>query len=192
MFFRTTHHPVEARVNGEVCTESISASDFVAADPGPLDSRFLGRLASECVLECEFDLPLDFPAALVVDGWVEYPYSQTMFAAWQSGACLGELHFGSARTPLGGGRWCWKTLATPRACLEPWPCHCPRCPKEAPRSDCEPILRSMWIRFAWSKWNRVRKRPSRSSPFARPSCPLAALPVVRSTKVDDLNTTIWT
>ena len=29
MFFRTTHHPVEARVNGEVCTESISASDFV-------------------------------------------------------------------------------------------------------------------------------------------------------------------
>ena len=28
------------------------------------------------------------------------------------------------------------------------------------------------------------------SPFARPSCPLAALPVVRSTKVGDLNTTI--
>ena len=55
------------------------------------------------------------------------------------------------------GRWCWKTLATRRACHEPWPCHCPRCPKEAPRSDCEPILRSMWIRFAWSKWDRVRK-----------------------------------
>ena len=100
MFFRTTHHPVEARVNGEVCTESISASDFVAADPGPLDSKFLGRLASECVLECEFDLPLDFPAALVVDGWVEYPYSQTMFAAWQSGASWESFTL-EARTPAG-------------------------------------------------------------------------------------------
>lgn len=100
IFFRTTHHPVEARVNGEVCTESISDSDFVAAEPGPLDSRFLGRLASECVLECEFDLPLDFPSALVVDGWVEYPYSQTMFAAWQSGASWESFTL-EARTPAG-------------------------------------------------------------------------------------------
>ena len=100
LFFQTTHHPVEARVNGQVCTESIAASDFVAADPGALDSRFLGRLASECVLECEFDLPLDFPAALVVDGWVEYPYSQTMFAAWQSGASWDSFTLES-RTPAG-------------------------------------------------------------------------------------------
>ncbi len=100
IFFRTTHRPVEARVNGQLCTESISSSDFVAADPGPLDSRFLGRLASECVLECEFDCPLDFPAALVVDGWVEYPYSQTMFAAWQSGASWESFTL-EARTPAG-------------------------------------------------------------------------------------------
>ena len=100
IFFRTTHHPVEARVNGQTCTESISASDFVAVDPGPLDPKFLGRLASECVLECEFGHSLDFPAALVVDGWVEYPYSQTMFASWQSGASWESLTL-EARTLAG-------------------------------------------------------------------------------------------
>ena len=34
-----------------------------------------------------FAEPLDQgPACLVMDGWIEYPYSQTMFAAWQAGA----------------------------------------------------------------------------------------------------------
>jgi len=28
------------------------------------------------------------PPILIIDGWVEYPYSQTMFAAWQAGATL--------------------------------------------------------------------------------------------------------
>ena len=86
IFFKKTLHPIFASVNGLPCTEEIAESDFIAADPGPLDSRFLGRLDRECILNFEFDQTLDFPSALVVDGWVEYPYSQTMFAAWQAGA----------------------------------------------------------------------------------------------------------
>jgi hypothetical protein len=46
-------------------------------------------LAGEHNLTLEFPRPLDASAGqplLVIDGWVEYPYSQTMFAAWQAGA----------------------------------------------------------------------------------------------------------
>ena len=41
------------------------------------------------MLTLEFDAPLDMPGSrpvLVIDGWVEYPYSQTLFAAWQAAA----------------------------------------------------------------------------------------------------------
>jgi hypothetical protein len=62
--------------------------DLVAPDVGPHDPRFLGRLAGEQVLELEFatDIGAIADPWLVIDGWVEYPYCQTMFAAWQAGA----------------------------------------------------------------------------------------------------------
>ena len=71
---------------------ALAAVDGVALDPGALDSRFIGRLAGEHTIELEFDLASE-PSIdtlndpwLVIDGWVEYPYCQTMFAAWQAGA----------------------------------------------------------------------------------------------------------
>ncbi len=67
----------------------LASSDGRAAPPGERDPRFLGRLANEHVLTLEFGTPLDSGhgrPVLVADGWVEYPYAQTMFAAWQAGA----------------------------------------------------------------------------------------------------------
>ena len=63
--------------------------DFEAPPPGAADPRFLARLAREHVLELSFDRvinPTGSRPVLVADGWVEYPYSQTVFAAWQAGA----------------------------------------------------------------------------------------------------------
>ncbi|MBI1304713.1 MAG: hypothetical protein GC172_13145 [Phycisphaera sp.] len=66
----------------------LAKPDLVAVDPGARDPRFLGRLAGEHVVELEFGVAVDAMRDpwLVIDGWVEYPYSQTMFAAWQAGA----------------------------------------------------------------------------------------------------------
>jgi hypothetical protein len=61
-----------------------------AAPVGAVDERFIGRLQSEQVLTLEFtpgtlDPSIGEPV-LIADGWIEYPYSQTMFAAWQAKA----------------------------------------------------------------------------------------------------------
>jgi Tfp pilus assembly protein PilF len=69
--------------------DAVIAKDGVAAPVGELDARFIGRLQAEHVLTLDFAQPLDSHTVtplLVIDGWVEYPYSQTNFAAWQAGA----------------------------------------------------------------------------------------------------------
>lgn len=74
---------------GEDVTAAILSQDHVAADPGPRDRRFLGRLAEDHVLTLEFDEVINPPGSnpvMLAYGWVEYPYSQTGFAAWQAGA----------------------------------------------------------------------------------------------------------
>ncbi|MHC4992322.1 MAG: hypothetical protein ACYTGC_15220, partial [Planctomycetota bacterium] len=89
-YFRSERIPTSV-VNdrNEDVTALVREADRRAARVGELDRRFIGRLAHEHVLELSFDRPIDDAAGapmLVVDGWVEYPYSQTMFAAWQAGA----------------------------------------------------------------------------------------------------------
>ncbi len=74
---------------GQDVMPALGEVDGDAAPPGPLDRRFIGRLAREHVIELHFNESLHSHAGspmLVADGWVEYPYSQTMFAAWQAGA----------------------------------------------------------------------------------------------------------
>jgi len=69
-------------------TEAVREVDLLPVDPGRLDRRFIGMLAGEHVLTLEFAEALDAGPGepwLVGDGWVEYPYSQTNFAAWQAG-----------------------------------------------------------------------------------------------------------
>jgi hypothetical protein len=91
VFFRTQRLPVLATDrSGTDVTESITEADLHAAPPGATDPRFIGRLREPQVLTLQFDEPLDDKAGaspvLVIDGWIEYPYSQTMFAAWQAHA----------------------------------------------------------------------------------------------------------
>jgi tetratricopeptide (TPR) repeat protein len=85
------HELIPSRVRndrGEDVTSEVAEVDNQAAPPGPRDARFVGR-TERSTLELEFATPLDAHVGapvLIADGWVEYPYSQTMFAAWQAGA----------------------------------------------------------------------------------------------------------
>lgn len=70
-------------------TADVAAADFHAADPGPADPRFIGRLAREWTLELAFPRAIDESPGepmLIMDGWVEYPYSTTNFSMWQANA----------------------------------------------------------------------------------------------------------
>jgi hypothetical protein len=104
-FYRNELLPIQA-VDGEGddVTRLVSAADGVPAPPGRIDPRFIGR-TDDHLLMLRFDQPLDRPRGapmLVADGWIEYPYAQTLFAAWQAGAAY--------RAPTieargGDGRW---------------------------------------------------------------------------------------
>lgn len=89
-FYRQMMLPSRA-VNdrGEDVSGDVRSVDYRAADPGPVDPHFIGRLLREHVLTMSFDRAIDSGPGqpmLIADGWIEYPYSQTMFAAWQAGA----------------------------------------------------------------------------------------------------------
>jgi hypothetical protein len=76
---------------GEDVTATLHSRDSIAAPVGALDARFIGRLAEEHVLTLTFDQALAGASesrtpVLLADAWVEYPYSQTIFAAWQAEA----------------------------------------------------------------------------------------------------------
>ncbi|MGD8311969.1 MAG: FG-GAP-like repeat-containing protein [Gammaproteobacteria bacterium] len=91
VFYRSARLPaLVTDPNGTDVTESVTAADRRAAPAGALDPRFIGRLREPQVLTLQFDAPINgtaaAPAVLVIDGWIEYPYSQTMFAAWQAHA----------------------------------------------------------------------------------------------------------
>jgi hypothetical protein len=90
IFTKTMLAPTRATNDrGQDVTSTIAAADLVAAPVGDLDLRFIGRLEAEHRLTLVFDRDLDRlgeDLVLVADGWVEYPYSQTNFAAWQAGA----------------------------------------------------------------------------------------------------------
>ena len=88
IFFRHSAipHRVTDAAGGDV-TALATEKDRRAPPPGKLDDRFIGLLAAEQALTLEFADPLATEGAtLVADGWIEYPYSQTSFAAWQAGA----------------------------------------------------------------------------------------------------------
>ena len=85
--FRRAAAPVSVTTaDGIDVTELATAKDKRAPSPGELDPRFIGLLKQDQALTLEFAHPLDPDGAvLVADGWIEYPYSQTVFAAWQAG-----------------------------------------------------------------------------------------------------------
>ena len=105
LFFRASLNPILATNDrGNDVTQTILVSDSVAAPVGPIDSRFIGRLARHHSLEFTFDVSLDAfdDPWLLMDGWIEYPYSQTMFASWQAGATFDAP---TLEARGGDGRW---------------------------------------------------------------------------------------
>lgn len=91
LFYREERRPVRASNDrGEDVTARVAEADHDAAPPGAADARFIGMTAPH-TLELVFDRPLDRgpgQPVLMIDGWVEYPYAQTVFAAWQAGAAF--------------------------------------------------------------------------------------------------------
>ena len=106
VFYRQEVQPAGAlNDRGESVILEVLEADGIAAPVGPLDHRFLGRLAREHVLILAFAEPIDAPGkspVLVADGWIEYPYSQTMFAAWQAGA---DYKAPTLEARAGNGPW---------------------------------------------------------------------------------------
>jgi len=88
--YRTIAAPAQAyNERGEDVTDAMAAVDRVAAPVGELDRRFIGRLRGEHILTLEFEGAINWLGrrlVLIADGWVEYPYSSTSFAAWQADA----------------------------------------------------------------------------------------------------------
>ena len=128
LYFRREALPIKA-VNdrGENVTAVLHDADLKAADPGAHDGRFIGRLARDHVLTLEFATDLDAAPGLpllVADGWIEYPYSQTMFAAWQAG-----VDYRAPTLEAKGADGRWRTLlkefgypaGTPRRMAVPLP-----------------------------------------------------------------------
>ncbi len=90
LFYRETLLPARVlNAAGDEVTDRLLSVDGLAASPGELDVRFIGRTTVPHSLTLEFDQIINADqrrAVLIADGWVEYPYSQTVFSAWQAGA----------------------------------------------------------------------------------------------------------
>jgi hypothetical protein len=84
-FYRRWMSPVRAKDEGmRDVTSLLSERDGKVVEGFELDRRFVG-FAKDHFVELEFARDIDAEAMIVADGWIEYPYSQTMFAAWQAG-----------------------------------------------------------------------------------------------------------
>lgn len=109
LYYKEEMLPVKATgIDGKDVLDRVITADLKAPPVGELDKRFIGRLKEELVLTLEFDRPIpndESKPVLMIDGWVEYPYSQTMFAAWQANAAI-EAPSLDIRTAEGK----WRTL----------------------------------------------------------------------------------
>lgn len=91
---------------------ALAEADLRPAPVGAVDPRFIGRLAGEVAHELGFgvDIASLGDPWLVIDGWVEYPYCQTMFAAWQEGARYRALGLEVLDPAAADPDAAWKTL----------------------------------------------------------------------------------
>lgn len=151
VFYREEMLP-EAATNdrGESVLATLRDRDGTAAPVGELDERFIGRLAGEHVLTLEFAQPLERPgtrAVLVADGWVEYPYSQTNFAAWQAGARFDPPTIES-RAPGGDWQVILQTFGYPAGMPRPMSVPLPNLPTGAMALRIRSNMEVYWDRIA--------------------------------------------
>jgi len=85
LYYQQMVHPQQVLTKSGIdVTELALKTDKRAIKIENQDRRFLGLL-DEQIINMEFDKDLQGDYVLVMNGWVEYGYSQTMFAAWQAG-----------------------------------------------------------------------------------------------------------
>ncbi len=167
--YRQSFAPVRATDgDGTDVLALVAERDLAAPSPGAVDGRFIGLLERDQVLTLEFDAAIDAGGAvLVADGWIEYPYSQTVFAAWQAG-----LRYRPASLEARGRDGRWHLVAAefgypagmPRAMALPLP--------DLPAgTDALRLSSNMEI-----YWDRLRVVVEEPLPIAMPSAqrPLAA------------------
>lgn len=101
LYYQTSLQPVQAYNSaGLDVLELISRHDNRAMAPGEIDRRFIGILKQPETLTLEFAAPINkheesvnaIPV-LVAESWVELPYSQTHFSAWQAGVNFQSVSF---------------------------------------------------------------------------------------------------
>src|SRR5205823_12999169 len=153
---------------GEDVTEALRTADRHTADPGPRDSRFIGRLAREHVMTLEFGDDLDAfegTPVLVADGWIEYPYSQTMFAAWQAHA---DYRAPTLEAKGADGRWriLLKEFGYPAGMPRRMAIPLPRLPKGTRSLRLRTNQEIYWDRIAVA-WNEPLEMHSRELPLTR-------------------------
>ena len=108
IYFREAQTPATVTTrDGADVTQFALALDRRAVPPGPRDGRFIGLLTDTQNLTMTFETPLpETNAVLVADAWVEFPYSQTAFAAWQAGR-----RYEAPTLEARGGDGHWQTIA---------------------------------------------------------------------------------
>lgn len=108
IYFRDALLPAQvANAHGEDVTALATAADRRAPSPGSREPRFVGLLTEDQTLTLTFATPLpEEDAVLVADAWIEFPYSQTVFAAWQAGRRYNPVSL-HARAESGG----WQPVA---------------------------------------------------------------------------------
>lgn len=85
LFYKTLIKPFAVLNNvGEDVTKQAQYTDKKAIEILNADHRFLG-LVDEQIITMDFAQTLKGNYQFILNGWVEYGYSQTMFAAWQAG-----------------------------------------------------------------------------------------------------------
>ncbi|MBL4772843.1 MAG: VCBS repeat-containing protein [Alcanivoracaceae bacterium] len=85
LFYKSVISPIQVldKYNQDVTARALT-TDKKAIDINNHDHRFLG-LVDEQIITMEFANEIIGDYHLIINGWVEYGYSQTMFAAWQAG-----------------------------------------------------------------------------------------------------------
>jgi hypothetical protein len=169
-FFRREYPVLEARDDrGVDQVAALREADGTPADVGRLDHRFIGLLEEERTLEFSFGAEIESTGqpALVIDGWLEYPYSQTVFGASQAGLSYDAP---TLEVSADGANWttAWEQFGypagMPRTMLLPLP---------------EIVKGKLWIRFRSNMqiyWDRIRLVYLEDCPNAR----IVELPLERS------------
>lgn len=108
IYFQKEWLPVSASSNrSQDAFVKLRQADRIAVDPGPVDRRFIGLLEAEHQLTLEFGESLpNQSAVLVAEGWVEFPYSQTSYSAYQS-----DVAFKAPTLEVRDRNGKWQTIA---------------------------------------------------------------------------------